>query len=216
MDLGQNENSLAEHQDALRVESNGVLIYENLALSYFSLNRFDEATATVNQAFTRHLDDAGLHTIIQADCFSARRCPNDAATAGSGVWGSRASRICLWQPRLTSKPRRVISGRLASSPGVPPSRQPRVGRRRLRRFWQVAGRFARDGRRRSNGSRQASGCCAGARPESRHTDPCGFGFRARRERQIGQERLPINSITSFPSIRSCNPTGCPRFEPQSK
>ena len=35
MDLGQNENSLVEHQDALRVESNGVLIYENLALSYF-------------------------------------------------------------------------------------------------------------------------------------------------------------------------------------
>jgi tetratricopeptide (TPR) repeat protein len=69
LDLGQNENSLAEHQDALRVESNGVLIYENLALSYLSLNRFDEATATINQAFARHLDDAGLHTIIQEIAF---------------------------------------------------------------------------------------------------------------------------------------------------
>ena len=67
--LGQGENSLAEHQDALRVESNGVLIYENLSLSYYSLNRLDEAMATVNQAFSRHLDDAGLHTMIQAIAF---------------------------------------------------------------------------------------------------------------------------------------------------
>jgi serine/threonine protein kinase/tetratricopeptide (TPR) repeat protein len=67
--LGQNENSLAEHKEALRVESNGVLIYENLALSYASLNRFDEATATVNQAFSRHLDDAGLHMTIQQIAF---------------------------------------------------------------------------------------------------------------------------------------------------
>jgi eukaryotic-like serine/threonine-protein kinase len=69
MYLGQNENSLAEHQDAMRVESNGVLIYENLALSYASLNRFDEAIATVNQAFARHLDDAGLHSMIQQIAF---------------------------------------------------------------------------------------------------------------------------------------------------
>src|ERR1700722_10357569 len=69
MYLGQNENSLAEHQDALRVESNGVLIYENLALSYSSLNRLDDAMATVNQAFSRHLEDAGLHTMIQAIAF---------------------------------------------------------------------------------------------------------------------------------------------------
>ncbi len=67
--LGQNENSLAEHQDALRVESNGVLIYENLALSYGSLNRYDEALSTVNQAFTRHLDDMGLHAMIQQIAF---------------------------------------------------------------------------------------------------------------------------------------------------
>jgi eukaryotic-like serine/threonine-protein kinase len=69
MYLGQNENSLAEHQDALRVESNGVLIYENLALSYCSLNRLDDAMATVNQAFSRHLEDSGLHTMIQAIAF---------------------------------------------------------------------------------------------------------------------------------------------------
>ena len=67
--LGQNENSLAEAQDALRVESNGVLIYENLALSYGSLNRYDEALSTVNQAFTRHLDDMGLHAMIQQIAF---------------------------------------------------------------------------------------------------------------------------------------------------
>src|ERR1700735_2482059 len=69
MYLGQNENSLAEHQDALRVESNGVLIYENLALSYCSVNRFDEAIATVSQAFTRNLDDAELHAILQEIAF---------------------------------------------------------------------------------------------------------------------------------------------------
>ena len=69
MSLGQNENSLAEHKEALRLESNGVLIYENLAISYASLNRFDEATAAVNQAFSRHLDDAGLHMTIQQVAF---------------------------------------------------------------------------------------------------------------------------------------------------
>jgi hypothetical protein len=90
--LGQNEN-LSPSIDALRVESNGVLIYENLALSYGALNRFDESMATVNQAFTRHLNDAGLHSMIQQIAF-ARRCPMQKELA----WGmeSQASKISSW------------------------------------------------------------------------------------------------------------------------
>jgi tetratricopeptide (TPR) repeat protein len=52
--LGSYEKGLARHRDALRVEPNGVLIYENIALANIYLNRLDEATASVQAAFTRN------------------------------------------------------------------------------------------------------------------------------------------------------------------
>jgi eukaryotic-like serine/threonine-protein kinase len=67
--LGRFENALAEHQQALRLEPNGVLIYENLALNYASLNRFDDSIAMVNQAFSRKLDDVTLHLILMQVAF---------------------------------------------------------------------------------------------------------------------------------------------------
>jgi len=62
---GRFDEGLAQHLGALKVEPNSVIIYENLALTYSYLNRFDEAKATVQQAFARNLDDPILH-VLQA------------------------------------------------------------------------------------------------------------------------------------------------------
>ncbi len=63
--LGDYEKGLAQHRDALRVEQNGVLIYENIALTNIYLNRLDEATASIQAAFAHNLDDATLHQLLQ-------------------------------------------------------------------------------------------------------------------------------------------------------
>lgn len=68
-DIGRPENALPEHLQALRVEPNGVLIYENLALNYSYLNRFDDAIATIHQAFAHKLDDVSLHLILMQLAF---------------------------------------------------------------------------------------------------------------------------------------------------
>jgi eukaryotic-like serine/threonine-protein kinase len=65
LNLGNYEKGLAQHRDALRVEPNGVLIYENIALTNIYLNRLDEAAASVQSAFARNLDDATLHQLLQ-------------------------------------------------------------------------------------------------------------------------------------------------------
>ena len=67
--LGSYEKGLARHRDALRVEPNGVLIYENIALANIYLNRLDEATASVQAAFARNLDDPTLHQLLQQIAF---------------------------------------------------------------------------------------------------------------------------------------------------
>jgi eukaryotic-like serine/threonine-protein kinase len=46
------------------VEPNGVLIYENIALTNIYLNRLDEATASVQNAFAHNLDDVSLHALL--------------------------------------------------------------------------------------------------------------------------------------------------------
>src|SRR5712692_8456434 len=62
--LGQPEKALPENQEALRLEPNNVLNYENLGFNYLNLNRFDEAKAVVEQAQARRLDDALLHVLL--------------------------------------------------------------------------------------------------------------------------------------------------------
>jgi eukaryotic-like serine/threonine-protein kinase len=62
--LGDYEKGLSRHRDALRVEPNGVLIYENIALTNIYLNRLDEATASVQNAFAHNLDDVSLHALL--------------------------------------------------------------------------------------------------------------------------------------------------------
>ena len=82
--MGHPENALPEHLQALRLEPNGVLIYENLAMICASLNRFDDSIAMVNQAFGRKLDDVTLHLILIQVAFLR----GDAATVQQQFdWG---------------------------------------------------------------------------------------------------------------------------------
>jgi eukaryotic-like serine/threonine-protein kinase len=59
--LGQYEKSLAEALDAVRLNPAGGNNYENLAASYLFLNRFEEARATVEEAWAKKLDTPYLH-----------------------------------------------------------------------------------------------------------------------------------------------------------
>jgi tetratricopeptide (TPR) repeat protein len=60
--MGQWDKSLAEYQEALRLDPDAAVGYSNLALTYMCLNRLDEAKATFDQAFTRKLDSASLRS----------------------------------------------------------------------------------------------------------------------------------------------------------
>src|SRR5712692_11850698 len=62
--MGQHDKALAENQEALRLEPNNVLTYENLGFNYLALNRFDEAKAVVEQAQARQLDEPILHILL--------------------------------------------------------------------------------------------------------------------------------------------------------
>jgi DNA-binding winged helix-turn-helix (wHTH) protein/Flp pilus assembly protein TadD len=64
LSMGDYEKGLSQHLDALRVEPNGVLIYENISLIYYDMNRFDEAAAMVHAALARKMDDANLHQML--------------------------------------------------------------------------------------------------------------------------------------------------------
>jgi eukaryotic-like serine/threonine-protein kinase len=84
MTLGKFEASLAQHRNALRVEPNGVLIYENLSLVYYDLNRFDDANEMVQAALARKMDDANLHLMPVQIAF----LKGDAATIEKEMaWG---------------------------------------------------------------------------------------------------------------------------------
>ncbi len=61
-DLGQHDKALAEALEALRLNPASGNNYENLAASYMYLNRFDEAKATIEEAWAKKLDTPYLHT----------------------------------------------------------------------------------------------------------------------------------------------------------
>ena len=65
LEFGEFEKGIDRHRGAQRVEPNGVLIYENIALTLIYLNRLDEAKATVEAAFAKNLDDLQLHALLQ-------------------------------------------------------------------------------------------------------------------------------------------------------
>ena len=58
--LGQYDKALAESLEALRLEPDNVLSYENLGGVYINLNRLDDAQATFGQAQARKLDNGNL------------------------------------------------------------------------------------------------------------------------------------------------------------
>ncbi|MGA7622926.1 MAG: tetratricopeptide repeat protein [Candidatus Acidiferrales bacterium] len=71
-ELGQYEKALAETQEALRLESNNVTGYSNLADIYLQLNRPDDAKKAIEQAQQRNLDGDLLHWVIYQMAFLKR------------------------------------------------------------------------------------------------------------------------------------------------
>jgi eukaryotic-like serine/threonine-protein kinase len=59
--LGQYEKALAEGREALRLDKNTAVTYENLTGMYLALGRLDEAKATFTQAQTLKLEHPYLH-----------------------------------------------------------------------------------------------------------------------------------------------------------
>jgi serine/threonine protein kinase/tetratricopeptide (TPR) repeat protein len=59
--LGRHDRSLSETLTSLRLNPDSWVTYTNLGSAYLALNRLDEAKATYDQAFTRHLDAPIMH-----------------------------------------------------------------------------------------------------------------------------------------------------------
>ena len=79
--LGQYDKALVEAREAVRLDSSSGINYENLALSYFFLNRPGEAQATVEEAQKKKLDSYYLHWIVYLLAFLKK----DAATMAREV-----------------------------------------------------------------------------------------------------------------------------------
>jgi eukaryotic-like serine/threonine-protein kinase len=62
--LGDYDKGLAASQEALKLNPGSGLGYGNLAGSYVSVNRLDEAKATAQEAQARHLDTPIIHLIL--------------------------------------------------------------------------------------------------------------------------------------------------------
>ena len=73
---GQYEQALAEFREALRLEPNNVLVYEDLSGIYITLSRFDEAQNVLSDASARKLDDA----VIRENIYGLAFLRGDSAT----------------------------------------------------------------------------------------------------------------------------------------
>jgi eukaryotic-like serine/threonine-protein kinase len=62
--LGQYDKALAEAREAVRLTPASGNNYENLARSYFLLNRLEEARATIEEAWAKKLDTPYLHILM--------------------------------------------------------------------------------------------------------------------------------------------------------
>jgi eukaryotic-like serine/threonine-protein kinase len=69
MILGQYEKAATETREALRLEPNVLVSYNNLGEIYLALNRFDEARTTTDEALGRKLEDIYLHLNLYALAF---------------------------------------------------------------------------------------------------------------------------------------------------
>jgi eukaryotic-like serine/threonine-protein kinase len=59
-EIGQYEHGAAEEEEAIRLQPDIAVAYEDLLNAYNSLNRLDQAWATLDRARARHLDDLAL------------------------------------------------------------------------------------------------------------------------------------------------------------
>jgi len=69
MILGQYEKAADETREAMRLEPNDIIQYDNLTAEYLALNRFDEAQAISEQAHKRKLDDFSIHLLLYGLAF---------------------------------------------------------------------------------------------------------------------------------------------------
>ncbi len=74
--LGQFEKALPEALKTMRLDPDNYISYNSVARDYASLERFDEARATVNQAIEKKLDTPSLHGMSYGLAF----LQNDSAT----------------------------------------------------------------------------------------------------------------------------------------
>ncbi len=76
---GDWEKALSEHQEAVRLEPRGAILYGNVVLAYLFLGRFDEAKAVAEKAFGQKLDFPAIHwallwaAYLQADRAEAEK-----------------------------------------------------------------------------------------------------------------------------------------------
>jgi eukaryotic-like serine/threonine-protein kinase len=75
MKLGKYDKSVAETQEALRLDPNAVVGYGNLAQANLALNRLDDAKKAIEQAQQRKLDGDLLHWRIYQLAFSKGDAP---------------------------------------------------------------------------------------------------------------------------------------------
>jgi eukaryotic-like serine/threonine-protein kinase len=81
MILGQYDKALAEAREALRLEPVRGNNYEDLAFSYFFLNRLEEAQATIGKAHAKNLDTPYLQLLVYLLAF----LKNDTASMAQQV-----------------------------------------------------------------------------------------------------------------------------------
>jgi len=79
--LGQYDKALAEAREALRLEPASGNNYEDLAFSYFFLNRMEEAQATIGEAHAKNLDTPYLQLLLYLLAF----LKNDTASMAQQV-----------------------------------------------------------------------------------------------------------------------------------
>jgi tetratricopeptide (TPR) repeat protein len=83
--LGRYEKALGEALEALRLEPTSGNNYEDLAVSYFLLNRLEEARSTIETAWTRGLDTPNLHLLSYSLAFLKG---DTTAMAQQAAWAS--------------------------------------------------------------------------------------------------------------------------------
>jgi serine/threonine protein kinase/Flp pilus assembly protein TadD len=103
--VGQHEKALAAASEAVRLDPKDTYAYANLARSYLSLNRLDEARAVAEQAAAQKLGSRGTHHIL----FSLAFLRGDQASMEREVSGAKGTAN---EPILLGAKAEAAQGRL--------------------------------------------------------------------------------------------------------